>query len=51
MEPKNNYSVCFRVTISQLSDYLMSPIVTNGKDKDGLQLENVFQLFQVLALN
>ena len=25
-------------TILQFSDYLISPIVTNGKDGDGLQL-------------
>ena len=44
MEPKTNYSVCFRGTISRLSDYLVSPIVTNGKDGDGLQLEKVVQI-------
>ena len=51
MEPKYNYSVCFRKTILQPSDYLLSAGVTNGKDGYELQLEKVGQLFQVLTLN
>ena len=43
-KPKNNYSVCLRGTMLCL-------IVTDGKDGDGLQLEKVGQLFQVLTLN
>ena len=50
-KPKNNYSVCLRETILQPRDCLLSPIVTDGKDGDGLQLEKVGQLFQVLTLN
>ena len=50
MEPKNNYSVCFRGTISRLSDYLVSPIVTNGKDGDGLQLEKLSNFFKFSLL-
>jgi len=34
-----------------ITDCLMSPIVTDGKDGDGLQLEKVGQLFQVLTPN
>ena len=45
VEPKNDYSGCFRGTTLQLSDYLISPILTNGKDGDGLQLEKVGQFF------
>ena len=45
MKTLNNYSVCLRETI------LQSLIVTDGKDGDGVQLEKVGQLFQVLNLN
>ena len=50
-KPKNNYSVCLRETILQPLDCSLSPIVTDGKDADGLQLEKVDHLFQVLTLN
>ena len=50
-KPNNNYSVCLRETILQLWDCLLSPIVTYGKDGDGLHLEKVGQLFQVFTLN
>jgi len=50
-KPKNNYSVCLRETMLQPWDRLLSLIVTDGKDGDGLQLEKVGQLFHVLTLN
>ena len=50
-KPKYNYSVCLGETILQPWDCLLSPIVTDGKDEGGLQLEKVGQLFQVLLLN
>ena len=38
------------MTILQPCDCLLSPIVMDGKHGDGLQLEKVGQLFQVLTL-
>ena len=49
-KPKNNYSVCLRETILLPWDCLLSPIVTDGKDGDGLQLEKVGQLFHKFSL-
>jgi len=40
-KPLNNYSVYLREAIVQPWDWLLSPIVTGGKDGDGLQLEKV----------
>ena len=50
-KPKSNYSVCLHDTALQSWDCLLSPTVTAGKNGDGLQLEKVDQLFQVLTLN
>ena len=44
-KPKNNWSVCLRETILQPWDCLLSPIATNGKDEDGLQLEKSWPTF------
>ena len=37
--------------MSQPLDCLLSPLVMDGKDGDGLQLEKVGQLFRVLILS
>ena len=51
-KPKSNYySVCLHETILQPRDCLRSPIDTDGKEADGLQLEKVGELFQVLTPN
>ena len=50
-KPKNNYLVYLHETLLQPWDWLVSPIVTDGKGGGRLQLEKVRQLFQVLTLN